>query len=191
MLKHGGSLIIHTKRLVLRPYLPGDAQAMFDNWASDPEVTRYLSWQPHSELTVTEDIITQWVESYQSDCVYHWGITMEGELIGDISVVQWNERHEACELGYCLSRRYWGQGIMTEAVQSVMRYLFDRVGFHRIAIRHDIENPASGRVMQKAGLHYEGCLKDALKRPDGSFADICCYGAINGPWQQDLRRIGA
>ena len=182
-MKHQGTLILNTRHLRLRPYLPGDADAMYERWASDPAVTEYLTWDTHGSIGITEDILQQWVESYCSDTVYHWGITKDGMLIGDIAVVSWNEKHESCEIGYCLSRAFWGQGIMTEALISVMLYLFDTVGFHRITLRHELQNAASGRVMVKAGLLYEGCMKEAMKRRDDRFADICIYGAINGRWQ--------
>ncbi|MHC1785930.1 MAG: GNAT family N-acetyltransferase [Christensenellales bacterium] len=182
-MKHQGTVILNTPRLRLRPYLPDDAETMFRNWANDPRVTAFLTWAPHESLEVTRQLISAWVESYQSDTVYRWGITLDGELIGDISVVRWRDQDEECEIGYCLGRNWWHQGLMTEALCSVMRYLFESVGFHRITLRHDSANPASGRVMQKAGLHHEGCLREAIKRRDGSFADVQVYGAIKGQWQ--------
>ena len=182
-MKHQGTVILNTRRLRLRPYLPDDADAMFEGWANDPEVTQYLTWEPHESIENTHAILRQWIENYCSDTVYHWGITKDGSLIGDIAVVSWNEKHESCEIGYCLSRSCWSQGIMTEALQSVMLYLFESISFHRITLRHELQNAASGRVMAKAGLVYEGCMKEAMKRRDDCFADICIYGAINGAWQ--------
>lgn len=182
MLNHQGTVMIHTQRLLLRPYVQGDEAAMFANWANDPEVTRYLTWAPHGNISVTTELIAQWEARYMSDTVYHWGITLDGELIGDIAVVTWSEPNESAELGYCLARRFWGQGIMTEALGSVMRYLFHTIGFHRITLKHDAQNPASGRVMEKAGLLYEGRLRGAYKRLDGTFTDVCVYGALRGQW---------
>lgn len=187
-MRHQGTVILNTHRLRLRPYLPGDADAIFSGWASDPEVTEYLTWEPHVSVENTEAILRQWVENYCSDTVYHWGITKDGVLIGDIAVVSWNEKHESCEVGYCLSRVCWGQGIMTEALKSVMLYLFETIGFHRITLRYELQNAPSGRVMAKAGLIYEGCMKEAMKRRDGCFADICIYGAINGAWQAQEKK---
>lgn len=187
-MKHQGSLILNTARLRLRPYLPGDAQAMFDNWCADPEVTRFLTWEPHPDVGFTQGLLDQWVQSYCSETVYHWGITLKGELIGDIAVVTWSDSNRSCEIGYCLSRRFWGRGVMTEALTSVLRYLFDSVGFHRVCIRHDADNPASGRVMQKAGLLYEGRLRQALRRRDGSYGDICVYGALRDEWHEAQRK---
>ena len=179
MLHHSGSQVLHTPRLVLRPYRSGDEQMAYANWLSDPIVASFLSWNAHASVDVSKQLIDMWVEAYESPTVYHWGIEHEGELIGDIAVSRWNEDRESCEIGYCLSRRFWNQGLMTEALSAVMDYLFDTVGFHRISLRHDIRNIASGRVMQKCGMRPEGITRGERRRADGSWADICNYGLLS------------
>ena len=123
MLRHAGSPDLYTRRLHLRAYRPEDYRQMFDNWAGDPEVTRFLSWGPHANAEITRQLVAMWVEGYQSPTVYRWGIERDGELIGDISVTRWREEEESCEIGYCLCRRYWSQGIMTEALGRVIAEL--------------------------------------------------------------------
>ncbi len=183
MLTHKGSPVIHTQRLILRPYRLGDEAAMYRNWASDPDVTKYLTWDIHASVAVTKAVVEDWVGSYASDTVYHWGITEGGELIGDIAVVKWHEREEWCEIGYCMGKAWWGRGYMTESLRAVLRFLFTEVGFHRAALCHDIDNPASGRVMQKAGMQQEGVMRERAKRRDGSFGDIVWYGALAREWR--------
>lgn len=180
MLKHRGTDTLKTGRLVLRPYLEGDGDSMYRNWASDPLVCRYLTWAPHESPDVSRALVSEWASCYGSDHFYHWVITLDGEPVGDISVVRWSEPNEEAELGYCLSRRLWGQGLMTEALRAVSLYLFDQIGFHRIMLRHDRLNPASGRVMQKAGFLYEGCLRESQLTREGRWADLCVYGATRG-----------
>lgn len=179
MLIHSGSPDLYTRRLHLRAYHPDDYQMMFDNWAGDPEVTKYLSWSAHTSPDVTRGLIQIWVEGYESPTVYRWGIEKDGELIGDISVVRWREDDESCEIGYCLCRRFWGQGLMTEALGRVITYLFETVGFHRIMLCHDVLNPASGRVMQKCGLKPEGIARGQHKRRDGSWMDVAYYAILS------------
>lgn len=179
MLNHSGSPDLYTRRLHLRPYRPEDWRAMFDNWAGDPEVTKYLSWGPHASPEVTKGILEMWVESYVSPTVYRWGIEKEGELIGDIAVTLWREEEESCEIGYCLCRRFWNRGLMTEALNRVIHYLFETVGFHRVAICHDVQNPASGRVMEKCGLKKEGVFRGMKKRKDGSWMDVAYYAILS------------
>lgn len=189
-MNHAGTAFLHTGRLLLRPYRRGDEEAMFRNWASDEAVCRYLTWPPHENVDVTRAIVDEWTNSVINDRVYHWGITLRDELIGDIAVVSWNEQHRFAEIGYCLGRAWWGQGYVTEALRSVIHYLFETVGFHRASLSHDGDNPASGRVMQKAGLQYEGTQRQAVLRRDGTWGDKVLYGAVNGPWQRTQRRTG-
>lgn len=188
-MNHQGTAFLHTGRLLLRPYRDGDAEAMYLNWASDERVCRHLTWPPHESLAFTRRLVEDWTASAMNDHFYHWGITLEDQLIGDISVVRWSEQHQFAEIGYCLGYAWWGQGFMTEALASVIHYLFDTVGFHRVSLAHDTCNPASGRVMQKAGLQYEGTQWQALKRQDGTWADLALYSAINSPWQEAQRRV--
>lgn len=172
-MKRLGSKILTTKRLVLRPFREADAVQMYENWASDPEVTKYLTWTPHNSAEETRALLKLWEEeSKRPDC-YHWAITLGGEVIGDISLVAVIEQSERGIFGYCLSRRFWGKGIMTEALSEVLRFCFEEVGFARIEGTHSVFNPASGRVMEKCGLQYEGTFRKYFRLPStGGFTDI-------------------
>ncbi|MBO2517414.1 MAG: N-acetyltransferase [Clostridiales bacterium] len=159
-MEHTGTKTIETERLILRAYRPEDYKAMYRNWASDPVVTRFLTWPTHSSDEITKMIVDSWVERNANPANYHWGITLKSsetgdEVVGDIAVVHMDDRIPAAEIGYCLGRAYWGRGIMTEALKAVKEYLFD-AGFLRVCACHDVCNPASGRVMEKAGLKEEG-----------------------------------
>ena len=99
------------------------------------------------------------------------------KAIGNISVVKLNENTEAADIGYCMSRAYWGQGLMPEALISVMDYLFDVAGLNRVAACHDVNNPKSGRVMEKAGMKQEGILRAAGKNNLG-LCDQVWYAMI-------------
>ena len=178
MLTHKGTVFLETERLILRPFSYDDARDMFENWASDPDVTRYLSWSPHKTIVDTENILAAWSALYDDPRIYNWAIVLRrtGAVIGNISLVDRNDRHENCELGYCLGKNFWGQGLMSEAVRTVMAFLFYDVGFHRIQARHRVDNPASGRVMQKAGMDYEGTLHGSYLTQEGIFTDLHLYG---------------
>lgn len=178
-----GTVELKTERLLLRRFQQDDAQAMFDNWCSDPEVARYVTWDAHQDIEVTKAILADWIDSYKRHNTYHWGITKNGVLIGDIAVVVRSPRANSCEIGYCLSRAYWNLGIMTEALVRVMRFLFDEVGFQRIIIKHEAGNPASGRVMQKAGLQKEGLMRRAFCSK-GQLMDLVQYAALKEEWMK-------
>ena len=178
-MKHIGTKRIETDRLILRKFTLEDAAPMFKNWASDPEVTKYLTWQPHESVESTKAYISFLLSEYEKPDTCHWVIELKesGEAIGSIAVVSWDERTSAAEMGYCLGRAYWGRGLVPEALKAVMDLLFDEVGCERVSAKHDAENPKSGRVMQKAGMRLEGVLRRAGFNNRG-VVDLVVYGAI-------------
>ena len=174
-----GTQRIETHRLILRQYRMEDAEDMFSNWASDPEVTRFLTWPAHTGVDITRMLLTDWISHYGDGGYFNWVIEWKetGSVIGNISVVRLAEETEEAEIGYCMSRAWWGRGIMPEALRAVMDYLFDTVEVSRITARHDMNNPKSGRVMEKAGMRLEGILRSGGKNNQG-ICDIACYALL-------------
>lgn len=175
-MNHLGTKTLQTERLTLRPFTVEDAPAMFENWANDPAVTRFLTWTPHESAEVTRALLTLWEEESKSPETYNWGIVFEGKLIGNVSLLKVNTLHERAALGYCMGRKWWGRGIMTEAVRTVLRYCFEEVGFYRITGEHAARNLGSGRVMEKCGLRYEGTLREYCVLHSGEREDIVIRG---------------
>lgn len=170
-MKHLGTKTIETPRLRLRRFTLDDAQAMYDNWASDPEVTKYLTWPTHTGVDVSKMVLTDWVADYEKDDNYQWAIELKeiGQPIGSMGVVSHNDKAQLVHIGYCVGRSWWHRGIMTEALQAVMDFLFDEVGMRRIESRHDPRNVNSGKVMVKCGMKYE----DTLRQSDWNNQGIC------------------
>ena len=164
-MKNKGTKILETDRLILRRFTIKDAESMYRNWASDEEVTRFLTWTVHRDVEVTKALLTEWINRYEDEKYYNWVIELKdtGDVIGNISVVKLNEMIEGADIGYCMSRAWWGNGIMPEALRAVIQFLFREVGLNRIAACHDVNNPKSGRVMDKAGMKLEGILHRAGK----------------------------
>ena len=182
-MKHLGTKTLETPRLILRPLTVEDAQAMYDNWASDPEVTKFLTWPAHESVEVSRMILQQWEEGYQKDDYYQWGIVLKelGQPIGGISVVNLKEIAEKVEIGYCIGSRWWHQGIMSEAFGAVIDYLFSKCGVNRISSRHDPNNPHSGNVMKKCGLLYEGTSRQVDRNNQG-ICDAAHYAILKEDW---------
>ena len=171
--------MLETHRLILRQYRIEDAEDMFTNWASDPEVTRFLTWPVHAGVDITRMLLKDWISRYEDGGFFNWAIVLKdtGSVIGNIAVVRLDERIDEAEIGYCMSRALWGRGIMPEALRAVMDYLFDTVSVNRITADHDVNNPKSGRVMVKAGMKKEGILRSAGKNNQG-ICDICSYALL-------------
>ncbi len=180
---HYGTVTLQTARLTLRQMTLDDAEAMFRNWANDPEVTQYLFWETHEDVEASRAVLSTWVPRYEDTGVYNWGIVFEGQLVGNIAVVGASGQDDWAEIGYVIGRAWWGRGIMTEALEGVMRFLFEAVGVHRIMLKHDERNPASGRVMVKNGLTYEGTIREGHRRKDGTWANLPMYGILTDEWK--------
>lgn len=160
MLTHCGSQPIETVRLLLRPFAPADAEAMYKNWSGDSRVTQFLLWRAHADLDETRSVLRYWEKRYRSKDFYEWAIVPRdlGEPIGSIGAVKAKGKL-TWEIGYCIGVPWWGQGICTEALAAVMGYMFREVGCRTLIAMHALENPASGRVMEKCGM---------LRRPGDS-----------------------
>lgn len=144
---------IKTDRLFLRRLKASDAEAIFYGWANDPEVAKYVTWSPHSDVSVTKNVLSQWISEYNRPKCIRYGIELSqsGELIGMIDVVGYYEGNPV--VGYCLSRKYWNCGYMTEAFGAVLEMLFEN-GFKTVFIEAIKENTASIRVIEKCGFVF-------------------------------------
>ena len=184
MLNHQGTQLLETPRLVLRRFTPADAPAMFNGWANDPEVTRYLTWPPHRDLSVTRELLLQWEKLYENPETYNWCIELRetGQPIGSAGLPDVDSRLESASLGYVLARPYWRRGLMTEAAAAIVEYGFHAVGFHRLYAVHVVENKASGAVMRRLGMQYEGRLREAYRNGQGRFVDTEQYAILRREW---------
>lgn len=147
-------ITLETERLILRPFEIEDAFDMFSGWASDPEVTKYLTWNHHTNIEETKKILSIWVDQYEKKERINFGIVLkeEDKLIGGIDVVGYIEGVPV--IGYTLSRKYWGNGLMTEACNKVLDFLFS-LGYNKVRIDAEVENIASNKVIMKCGGKYQ------------------------------------
>ncbi len=143
-------LTLETERLILRPFTPDDAQDMFEGWASDPEVTKYLTWETHKTIEDTRSVLELWTKEYEDPKRINFAIVTKDErrLIGGIDVNSYDNGVPV--IGYDLSRKYWNNGYMTEACRCVLDYLFSQ-GYERVWIDAVVENTGSNKVIQKCG----------------------------------------
>lgn len=176
-MKETGTKTIQTDRLLLRKFTLSDADAVYHSWTSDEKVTPYVSWNVHKNVEETKGVIQHWVDEYENGS-YNWVVELAetGELIGSISVISISKKHKNCEIGYCYGSKYWNQGYATEALKAVVDYMLNVCEMHVVEAKHYSLNPASGRVMEKAGMVKEAVLKE--RRYDAAtdtYCDLICY----------------
>ena len=180
-MKHLGTLELNTCRLRLRRFTLADAHAMFSNWASDPEVTCFLTWPAHQNEGVSRWVLESWLSEYEKENYYQWAIEYEGQPVGSISVVSANDSVETVQIGYCIGKRWWHKGITSEALEAVIKFFFEEVGVNRVEARHDSNNPNSGAVMRKCGMKYEGTLRQSDRNNQG-ICDACWYSILRSEY---------
>lgn len=175
---------LETARLRLRPYELADA-AELQRLAGDPAVAATTQHIPHP---YPDGAAAEWIATHAARWAAHEGlvfaITLKGtgELLGSIGLVI-DEKHEKAELGYWVGVPHWNRGYTTEAVRAMLDCGFATLGLHRIQASHFATNPASGRVMEKAGLRREGFSPGAVRK-GGSFRDLVLHGLLRADWQR-------
>ena len=179
-MNHIGTIELTTERLTLRRFELEDAASAYYNWTSDPEVTKYLTWPTHQSVEQTEQVIKEfWIANYDKKDFYEWAIELNEieQPIGSISAVRVDDNIDAVEIGYCIGREFWHKGYTSEALKEVMRFFFEEVGDGRVCARHDVNNPNSGKVMQKCGMEYEGTMRRADRNNTG-ITDVAVYSKV-------------
>lgn len=182
MLNNCGTSEIETERLVLKKFRKEYASDMFYGWMSDERVAKYTSWTAHTDINDTYAYI-DYIMGQEESQSYNWIIAAGGKLAGTINVCYIDEYAEICGVAYALSYDYWGKGIATEALKAVICYLFDKAGFRKIIAGCDSENIGSRKVLEKAGMKQEACLRRQIRRKDGSYGDDLQFGLFKEEFQ--------
>lgn len=177
-MKFIGTKEINTERLLLRKVRKEDAEVAYNNWCNDPEVCKYVLWSKHKSVETTQRLYEMWEHEYEDDKTFRWIVELKDtkELIGTIDVV--SKKYidfGTCEIGYVYGKKYWGNGYATEALKAVIKYLFEECDAETIFAEFLTRNPASGRVMEKSGMIYEGEVKSRVVDNDGNRNDIRSY----------------
>ena len=159
-----GTIIIETERLLLRKGSIEDAQKIYENYGRDPEVSKYVTWDTHKSVEDAIFFMNEWQESYKENTSYKWLVVEKSsnEIIGSIAAVKVNEKNKTVEIGYCYGSKWWNKGYATEALKAVIKFFFEEIGVETISADHLTANPASGKVMKKAGMTYEGTLRNRM-----------------------------
>lgn len=169
---------LETARLKLRPYSEADiAELLPLIGAREVAATTLRISHPYREQDAREFIGM----AEEPDKIWlATTLSADGRQIGGIGL-RLEPQHHHAELGYWLGVPYWGKGYATEAAHEMLRYGFEDLGLHRIFAAHFKHNAASGRVLKKLGMRYEGCQREHLRKWD-QFVDSELYGILRDEW---------
>ena len=156
---------IETKRLVLRKLCLEGAQAIFDGWAQDQEVTRYLTWRPHERIEQTQEFVDGCIRAWEGETRFPYMITLkdDGQVIG---IIDPRVEGPKAGIGYGAARAHWGKGYVPEATRAIIDWSFQQPSIYRVYATTDVENVASRRVLEKVGMQCEGILRKYIVHPN-------------------------
>ena len=163
---------LETERLTLRRMKPSDSRDMFE-YASKPEVTRYLLWEPHQNQRQTQDYLEYLQTRYRVGDFYDWALVdrERSKMIGTCGFTSLDFYNNSAEVGYVLNPEYWGRGIACEALCEVLKFAFMELNIHRVEAKYIVGNDRSRRVMEKCGMSFEGVRRSSMFIK-GSYRDI-------------------
>jgi len=165
---------LRTERLLLRAPVMDDAEAIFSEYASDSEVTRYLTWAPHKERETVSRFLDALIDRQRSGQEFSWVLTMPDECRA-IGMIAARVRGHMVDLGYVLGRKHWNRGFMTEAIAAVAEWCLSQPGIFRVGAVCDTENIGSARALEKSGFEREGVLSRWTMHPNRSNEPRDCY----------------
>ena len=170
---------------------------MYRNWANDPDVTRFLRWEPHKNEAETHELLAAWATLYPNGDYYQWGIVEKatGEVFGSLGVFRsssaesvrdpwpgFDHSNGVWEVGYCIGKAWWNKGFTTEALKAVLDFWFRNTDSDWLACSHAVANPASGKVMTKAGFVYDHDAE--YHKFDGTPVSCKCYALTRKHYEE-------
>lgn len=171
-----------TPRLTLRRMLVDDCSDMYE-YASRQDVTKHLTWYPHPDRAYTREYLQYLGRRYSAGMFYDWAIVYEPDckMVGTCGFTSFNFISDSAEVGYVLNPVYWGKGIMQEALDRVLRFGFENLGLNRIEAKFMEDNVRSRHVMEKAGMTFEGILREAML-VKGGYVNVGICSILRSEW---------
>ena len=167
---------LETKRLILRKFTMDDAKGAYNNWCSDLKANNNVAERLHKSIDETKELIGKYLDKYKEGA-YIWIVELKDthEVIGSILEESKSIKNKTISFAYGYGSKYWNKGYATEALRRVIEYMLNEQGFYLVEAKHKSSNPASGRVMQKAGMKYEATLRERIINIAGSRTDLIYY----------------
>ena len=165
---------LETERLILRGFTAGDLGDLYD-YAKTPNIGPNAGWKPHESIGESQKILDMFI---RDDNVFALEHKATGKVIGSLGIHEDKIRGKAedCKtIGYVLAEQEWGKGLMPEAVNTVLSYLFDDMKCRLVSVQHFANNRQSRRVIEKCGFTREGVLAQSYKHYNGTYPDDCTY----------------
>lgn len=170
--------VLETDRLILRQVYTYDAESVL-RYLSDQEVMKYYGLEPFDTINDALDEISWYQSIFEENTGIRWGITIknQNEVIGSCGFLNMVPKHYRSEIGFELSKDYWGQGIASEALKAICKYGFEQLNLQRIEALIEPPNQSSQRLVERLGFIREGLLRN-YEFTSGKFDDLYMYSLL-------------
>lgn len=179
---------LETERLILRRINPSDIEDVYD-YARRYEVSEFLLWYPHDEITFTKRYLKIVDTQYKRGEFYDWAVVnkADGRMIGTAGFPRFNLFNNSAEISYVLNSKYWGRGLAAEAARAVITFGFEALGLHRIEARYMVGNIGSKRITEKCGMREEGILRESVYAK-GKYVDVAVASILYDDYKKLTER---
>lgn len=187
MLTHDlGTQIIETERLTLRRFELSDVGDMIKNWISLPDIQENYGEPVYTKVEEVEKLVERWISDYSNNEFYRWAIILKdcNVNIGQVAFYSISSKNQHADVEYCIGTEFSGKGYATEALIGVINFAFQQMKYNRVQAFHRSKNPSSGRVLQKAGMRYEGTMRQYVLHKN-SFDDCAMYAVLSSERELD------
>ncbi|MCO7126882.1 GNAT family N-acetyltransferase [Sporolactobacillus shoreicorticis] len=175
-----GTETIETDRLILRRFTLEDANDMLNNWINDDEVQTNYGEPTYENLESVNRLLSQWISAYSDASFFRWAVVLKemNENIGQIAFCAIDVNHHFADVEYCISKAHQRKGYATEALSAVIGFTFEKTGLNRLQAFHRERNRASGKVLQKSMMKFEGVLRKYFYHNENEYDDRIYYGIL-------------
>lgn len=184
-MKHNGTISIETSRLLLRPFMLGDCNDMFENWVSNPKVQSEYGEPTYSTEDEAMQLLEKWIEQYENFDFYRWAI-IEKQSQQNIGQIAFCKVYSDCctaEIEYCIGENFWGNGYAGEALDAIIDYTFTKTEFNKLEAFYREANPKSGRVLEKSKMSKTDNVERFIRKNKSPHDEIC-YAIIKDDYIQ-------
>ncbi len=158
-----GTIQLKTERLILRRHCPEDAEILYQNFGTDPEMFKYSGWNPYATMEMAEETVGEFIDNYEDEHFYGWAVEHEGRLIGTVGAYDFDPETGSIEMGCSIERKSWGKGFASEAIMAVITYLTEHENIQCVKAWCAADNIGSSRIMEKAGMERTSIDPEALE----------------------------
>lgn len=183
MLNHIGTQTIETERLILRPFVYQDDEAMLKYWIADEKIQSMYSEPTYTTKEAVRELLDKYISSYEKNDYYRWAVISKenNECIGQIAFFLVDNKNNFAEIEYCIGSEFQCKGLATEATKAVIDFGFNKIKLHKVQICHKSINIPSKRVIEKCGFHFEGTLRDYFYM-NGQYVDRLYYSILENEY---------